>query len=520
MGAGVPTTRGGEGKMSKKTRKKRAKDLRVRRNKMRKILRGRKRKEGKQPKQRSTYSNSKCKEKTVEEEVAKKQELVEEQLKIYRSLLPWLLARVSKIPDIRNPKKMKHRLAAIILFGLLLFIYQLPSRRAGTKIFTAQQFEENLKLYFPELEGMPHGDTVNNVLSVIDVEKIQDELMQLIRKLLRKKKFVRYMVGKGYLVAVDGTVAYSRNHQINDYCIEKEYTCKDGKKKKLYYVYVVEANLVFPNGLSIPLCSEFLDKEKGDDLRDKQDCETNAFLRLIKRIKKEFPRLKITLLLDGLYATGPVMQQIKEYKWDYMITFKKGSIPTVWKEAMVLMKMEEGNYRKNIWGDREQTFRWINDIDYTFEGQKRPLLLHVVLCEENWEQVDNKTGKIVKKAKMFAWISSKRITKGNVVTRCNFMARCRWSIEESILKEKKHGYNLEHCYSTDWKAMKGFYYLMRIAYLLNQLFQYSVNVFEQIKEYGIWGVMQRLVERLKNCCVDSEEVQRILSMDRVHIRLL
>lgn len=517
---GVFPTGVGEGEMSKKRRKKRAKALRIKRNKMRKILRQRKRKEGKRAKQRTTYSNSKCKEKTVEEENAKKQELIEEQLKIYKSLLPWLLERVSKIPDIRNPKKKKHRLAAIILFALFLFIYHLPSRRNGTKILTAPQFLENLKIYFPEIESMPHGDTVNDVLSVIDVENLQDELMGLIRNLLRKKKFVRYMVDKGYLVAVDGTVAYSTDNPTNDCCIEKEHTCKNGKKKTLYYVYVVEANLVFPNGLSIPLCSEFLDKEKGDDLREKQDCETNAFLRLIKRIKKEFPRLKITLLLDGLYATGPVMQQIQEYKWGYMITFKKGSIPTVWKEAMVLMEIEKENRKKNIWGDRDQTFRWINDIEYTFEGQKRPLILHVVACYEEWEEVDNKTGEIKKKNKTFVWISSKRITKGNVIKRCNYMARYRWSIEESILKEKKHGYNLEHCFSTNWNAMKGFHYLMRTAFLLNQLFEYSIKVFEQIKEYGIKEVMKRLRGRMKNNCVDSEEVQRILSMDRVHVKLI
>jgi hypothetical protein len=85
------------------------------------------------------------------------------------------------------------------------------------------------------------------------------------------------------------------------------------------YVYVLEANLAFHNGLSIPLMSEFLsygegdpDEHKNSD-EHKQDCERQAFKRLAERLKQYFPRLPVMVLLDGLYPNGPVMEQCRHY---------------------------------------------------------------------------------------------------------------------------------------------------------------------------------------------------------------
>ncbi|MEW6663288.1 MAG: hypothetical protein ACOY9Y_05410, partial [Bacillota bacterium] len=54
----------------------------------------------------------------------------------------------------------------------------------------------------------------------------------------------------------------------------------------------------------------------------KQDCELKAFHRLAKRLKHQFPKLPLTLLLDGLYANGPVMAVCRKNKWDFMIVLK------------------------------------------------------------------------------------------------------------------------------------------------------------------------------------------------------
>lgn len=68
------------------------------------------------------------------------------------------------------------------------------------------------------------------------------------------------------------------------------------------------------------------------DRVDKQDCETKAFKRLAKKIKKEYPRLRIIISGDALYASKPVIDICKENGWKYIIRFKEGSIPTLYRE--------------------------------------------------------------------------------------------------------------------------------------------------------------------------------------------
>ncbi|GGJ90959.1 hypothetical protein GCM10007063_12040 [Lentibacillus kapialis] len=94
--------------------------------------------------------------------------------------------------------------------------------------------------------------------------------------------------------------------------------------------------------------------------------------------------------------------------------------------------------------------------------------MHVVICEESWEEV-NKKGQFEVKTSRFAWISCAPINRKNVHERCNLYARNRWLHENNILKEKHQGYQYEHIFSYDWNAMKGYHYLMHIARMVNEM---------------------------------------------------
>jgi hypothetical protein len=54
--------------------------------------------------------------------------------------------------------------------------------------------------------------------------------------------------------------------------LERRRQTADGEQVQ-QYVYGLEANLVFCNGLSLPLLSEFLSSIEGDPDDHKQDCE-------------------------------------------------------------------------------------------------------------------------------------------------------------------------------------------------------------------------------------------------------
>jgi hypothetical protein len=79
-------------------------------------------------------------------------EAVLEQLKVFRAKLPVLLGRLSKIPDPRNPKKTKHKLTVLLIYGILVFVLQMSSSREATRKMSRPMFWENLKAVFAELE--------------------------------------------------------------------------------------------------------------------------------------------------------------------------------------------------------------------------------------------------------------------------------------------------------------------------------------------------------------------------------
>jgi len=484
-----------------------------------KQLREQQRAEGLDPQSHTTTSNRKSEYETVAEETAARTQAVTEQVRIFQSKLPLLLKQLNTIKDPRNPKKVKHKLTLVLIYGILSFIYQMASRREANREMTRPMFLANLHLLFPEIETIPHNDTLMRLLSNIDVNKIESAHIDLIRGYMRNKKFVRHLIDKSYPIAIDGTRKFTRNRLWAEECLERKIPAGKKQKKnndtketkKQYYVSVLEASLVFRDGMTLPLISEFLDYASGDTQKSKQDCETIAFYRLAARLKKEFPALPVMLLLDGLYPQGPLMEYCRGKKWQFMIVLQDGSLKSMWEEFEGLRRFEKHNSLEWKWGNRRQRFEWVNDIEYYYgTGEKKKLILHMVICEESWEQI-NAEGKLVSKSKRHCWISSKPLTAENVHERCNLGARYRWGIEEGFLVEKHQGYHYEHCFSYNWNAMRGYHYLMHLAHLFNILSCFSVSLIEKVKMYGIRGFIKFIRETLSAPWLDPEVVRKLLS---------
>ena len=128
-----------------------------------------------------------------------------DQARILKTNWPILLNRLKRIQDPRNPKKTKHKLAVLMLYGILIFVLQYTSRRQANEEISKPMFEQNLRLLFPELETLPHADTLFRLLSKIDVDQIEQANIDLVNKLIRKKKFIPYRVNNCYPIAIDGT---------------------------------------------------------------------------------------------------------------------------------------------------------------------------------------------------------------------------------------------------------------------------------------------------------------------------
>ena len=195
-------------------------------------------------------------------------------------------------------------------------------------------FMENLMPLFPELETVPHNDTLMRLSARIDVRQIESAHIELIRRMIRDKKFRRYLIDKCYPIAIDGTQKIVRDYIWSEECQQRKVKSKKSKKEKKekkepeiqYHVYVLEAGQAFYNGLVIPMMSEFLNYAEGDISQNKQDCELKAFKRLAERLKKEFGKLKIMVLSDGLYPNGPIIELCKKNHQQFMIVLQDKSL--------------------------------------------------------------------------------------------------------------------------------------------------------------------------------------------------
>ena len=432
---------------------------------------------------------------TAEDVIEDRFKVAADTLKVYTRYLPGILKDLSKIKDPRNPKKKRHKLAMLMLYGIFSFVFHMSSRRDADCGITAV-FMENMREFFPELDSLPHSCTLARLLEDIDVMNIEEAAVNLVKRLIKDKKFVNYLVSKHYVIAIDGVHKFTKEWEWCENSLKKH---KKGQPEGInqYYANVLEASFVLPEGLTIPFMSEFMDRkeykdEGADTEKQKQDCELKAIKRLADRLKKYFPHLKIVLTLDGLYANGPLMDLCQSYGWDYIIVLKDGSLKTVWEDIEGLRR--EGlveKYSAPVKNDVKQEFWWVNNIDYGYgNNRSNKVKINVVICEETYTYLDSKTGQEVEKTGKFAWISFKEITVRNVEKRCNCMGRPRWNIETQNLVEKYHGYSYKHCFSYDWDTMRGYHYLMHLGHIMNILTLYSTDIIERVKRKGARRIIE------------------------------
>ena len=135
----------------------------------------------------------------------------------------------------------------------------MASRREANRDMSRPAFMAALQEMFPELETLPHADTLNRLLVKLEPEQLEQAHLDIFRRFIRSKKFERFLIGKCYPIAIDGTQKLARDGQWQDieWLERRHKTAEDGENIQ-QYVYVLEANLVLHNGLTMPLMSEVL----------------------------------------------------------------------------------------------------------------------------------------------------------------------------------------------------------------------------------------------------------------------
>lgn len=381
----------------------------------------------------------------------------------------------SNVKDPRKRHLITYELSTLLRCVLLTFIFKLESNRSFYYTFSGDIVLMNFRIFVndPEIKRIPHYDTVKNVMHRLNPIELELQGVKITRELLRKKSFDKYRFLDGYiLLAIDGTNQLSFKYQHCPKCLHTDHKDKKGKvTSTTYHHNLLIAKIIFSNGITLPVATEFIENDPKKNY-NKQNCEIKAAYKLLDRVKKYFPQLKICLLADSLYVNKKIIKRCQKNKWLYIINFKEGSAKALFRDYQYRQKIQK-NFIK-ITGDTRkrqiiQKYGWKNDLDFT-SGKVNVLELN--------ETKNNTT-------KCFMFITNIFVDEKNITTIVNEGGRLRWKIENEVINEEKNGgYNLEHLYCEDLYAIKNYVFLLQIAHTLNQLFEKGIISVEERRLLG------------------------------------
>lgn len=354
--------------------------------------------------------------------------------------------------------------------------------RESTEKFNNSKIIKNIGIAcnIKDLEELPHCTTVNNFLKTVEPTELETVIHRLIKGLIRSKAFNNAKIGNKYWrIIIDGTQIKNSRKPLDEKCLTKTHRDENGNIKYVeYYYYVLEAKLVLGENIIVSIASEFVENEESDAA--KQDCELKACYRLMKKIKNVFPKLKICICADSLYAAESIFKICEEYEWKYIIRFKEGSIPTLYNEFETLKEMSENKIIKSK-AERITEYNFVNEICY------KEQILNIIQCIENNE----------KKETTFTYITNINVKKENISELIDY-GRKRWKIEnEGFNIQKNHGYELEHSFSKDYKALKNHYFLMQIAHMISQLFENEIKRVKEKTKITLKELHSKLLDEFK-----------------------
>ena len=408
-------------------------------------------------------------------------------------------------------------------WGLLLFGLGLGSRRSADNDLRDPECAilHNLNLLAgTQQNSLPVTKTLDHFIGHVGSAAFARLLHRHTLRLIRMKALDDFRFQGDFIVPVDGTGYLSFSHQHCPQCL----TQKHSSGKVCYLHPVLEAKLVTSTGLALSLASEFIENPPGRtpaDYQDKkQDCELKAFNRLAATLKASYPQLRLCLSFDSLYGCGRAFAVCQKYHWHFVVTFKEGRTPELWREFQALLKLRPEQKQTVTLPDKtRRLYRWVEQLPY-IDSQERSWILGAILCEETSPTGQKTT---------FAWLTNLAVNRDSVIAIADQVGRLRQKIEnEGFNVQKNSGLNLEHVFSQNWNHAKAYYYLLQLGHLLMQLLHHSSLHRALAKEYGhksvlaLWGALkkipQRLLEAFRYYLLNKEDFN-VAAAARCHIGL-
>jgi hypothetical protein len=396
-----------------------------------------------------------------------------------KSLLRSISYYFKTIEDEERKRACHFSLKDCLMAGLAIFGLKYPSL---LKFERERKENEPLignleRLY--NIDKTPCDTQLRERLDVVDPSVIRKAFNIIIAKTQRDKVLEDFKFMDRYLLSIDGTGYFHSKDVFCENCCEKK--DKEGNIVS-YHHNLLAGSIVHPDLKTvIPIAPEPIVKQDGVD---KNDCELNAAKRLLPKIKKEHPHLKIIIVADALSANAPYVNLCKENNFNFIVVVKESDHKYLFETfrnancRVHSMILENGNIGE---------FSYINDVAL---NKSHPN------CKINflYFREIKRNGKI----STWTWITDITIEQENLKLLMRG-GRSRWKVEnETFNTLKNQGYNFEHNYGHGNKNLSTILaMLMMLAFMIDQIQQHSCPLFNAAlkkagAKYSLWEKIRGL----------------------------
>lgn len=375
-------------------------------------------------------------------ELRKDKDLVRELYSIIIKYLPKLFDMFNELTDIRNQSYVTYEMKTICVTRLFALLCGLTTMcDISNKLNSEYSIKNIAKICGQQIDELPYWETIQDVFININTDELRNIQKYIVKTLIRSKMFDKFKHEGYFQLVIDGTGLSSHDYNLNNNCIIKSY--KDGKKA--YCKYVLECKLIVGN-IVISLDSEFIENDISLTNKEKQDCEIKAFIRMAKRIKKNYPKQKFIITGDALYAAKPIIDICCKNKWKYIFNLND-RLRSVFKDFNDYIEYFNDTTKDNYYLDKNYKYKnhIFNIIKYIDKKKNKETNFHYIT---NLDVNDFNIENIVK------------------------LGRNRWKIENNGFYTQKHRtFNIKHLNSRNDTALKNHYFFIQFAHTIRQLLE-------------------------------------------------
>lgn len=389
----------------------------------------------------------------------------------------------SKVLDHRAGP-ITYPLSEVLMSGLAVFILKFPSLLKFENWYKDEEADarSNLQNIFG-ISDLCSDTTMREILDEVSpksFEKLYDDFFNLAR---RQKKIYPYeRLENNFLISIDGTQVFSSNEVNCDNCLKKlnkaDNTVTSSHKALAASFVHPDDKLVLPMGCE--MIEGFDTKKEGVN-----DCEQNAFLRYLDRLKTSHPKLKKLILADALHASVPVLERLKEHEMSFILNVKPKGHKKLFKglekrretgQMISYTKTEEiGDKVKK---KRVHFFEFSNGLILNSNATEHPI--NFVDYTETTTWITTR-GEMKEKRIRFSWVTDLTLSTHNCMEVMR-AGRARWKIEnETFNTLKNHGYEFEHNYGHGNKHLCSvFTNLCLLGFTIDQLQRLGCKVMQRV----------------------------------------